>query len=123
MGTVNLRVKIATAYTTQVNVIPTERQLIYSVNAQQLQYHTHNTNYFVSIGLLQGGTGLMHLSALLAAGSPQSGFPIGWTGEIPTEAEMYIFSAVFGPVGTEFLLSAYLMPYIITPERGIQLVP
>lgn len=123
MGTVTLQHTVNTAYTTEVITIPTENQLVYSINAQYLSHPTGNFSPYVSVGLLQGGTGLIHLSALLASGHPHSGFPIGWSGAIPTQAEMHIFAAIYAPVGTPILLSAYLLPYIITPERGLQLVP
>lgn len=123
MGTVSTTHTVNAAWTLEVSTIPTENQLIYSVSALYLSNPAHNVSPYVSVGLMQGGTTLNHISALLASGHPHFGFPIGWTGRIPTEVDMYIFVAVYAGIGTPILLTAYLMPYTISPEGILQIDP
>lgn len=93
--------------------IPMEEHIIYSASIFQQFTSEQPNDAFGIIGLMAGGTNINNRIAILASGYLGSSASIGWTGQLPTWSDSYLYADIHSSSGGNFRVTAILWKYLI----------
>jgi len=90
-----------------------EEHIIYSASIFQ-QFPTDQPNdAFGIIGLMAGGENINNRISILASGYFGSATSIGWTGQVPTWSNTFLYADIYSSTGGSFRVAAILWKYLI----------
>jgi len=94
-------------------IIPTEEHIIFSASLFQQFTSAQPNDAYGIIGLMAGGENINNRISILASGYFGSAAAIGWTGQLPTWSNTFVYADIYSTEGGKFRATAILWKYLI----------
>lgn len=123
MPTTVANITMAAAYQGELVTIPVDNTLLKGISLVEVNRRMEQIEAYGSIGIMAGGISYDHIVTVFEAGYFGNATKLGWTGNFPCDADMFLFAEIFAYTAQEFKLAATLFKIVKATAEAFLIDP